>query len=267
MSGGLTQIPPEQGMSSKIRMGDWCGRYWLYTLRFCWPSNIQVEKHSSDENIESNHQGSDIVDKCTCGEAYMWRLTSLLVVTLLKFTLKPFAFSKSYPFLCNASRHLYSHLVVEMQTLHGHSTQSGLGPVTLLQTQVTDEHAICVACSKTRVGNFGTFRKDCVVAANFLPKLESFNWWMSSGILSANCGHSSFTFWNCKTITPLVILVSNHIWPMHFHLSMLPTKSLSWNTGLLPQDGESQELCVHYQSSCPEPFTNHMKTQFVHSRM
>ena len=78
-----------------------------------------------------------------------------------------------------------------MQTLHGHSKQSGLGPVTFLQTKVTDKHAICVACSKTKTGNFGTFRKDCVVAENFLPKLQSFNWQMSSTILSVNCGHSS----------------------------------------------------------------------------
>ena len=109
--------------------------------------------------------------------------------------LKPFAFSnacKSYLFFCNASRHLWeshSHLVVEMQTLHGHSKQSGLGPVTFLQTKVTDKHAICVACSKTKIGNFGTFQKDYAVAANFLPKLQSFNWQMSSTILSANCGH------------------------------------------------------------------------------
>ena len=76
-----------------------------------------------------------------CGEAYIWRLTSLLVVTLPKFTIKPSAFSdtcKSYPFLCNASRYLYSHLVVEVQTLHGHSKysgRSGLGLVTFLQTK------------------------------------------------------------------------------------------------------------------------------------
>ena len=108
-----------------------------------------------------------------------------------------------------------------MQTLHGHSKQSGSGPVTFLQTKVTDKHAICVACSKTKIGNFGTFQKDYAVAANFLPKLQSFNWQMSSTILSANCGHIvPFTFRNCKTITPLAILVSNHIWPMHFHLSM-----------------------------------------------
>ena len=71
-----------------------------------------------------------------------------------------------------------------MQTLHGHSKQS----CTFLQTKVTDKHVICVACSKTKIGNLGTFQKDCVVAANFLPKLQSFNRQVSSTILSANCG-------------------------------------------------------------------------------
>ena len=62
--------------------------------------------------------------------------------------------------------------VVEMQTLHGHSKQSGLSLVTYLETKVTDKHAIYVACSKTKTGNFSTFQKDYVVAANFLPKLQ-----------------------------------------------------------------------------------------------
>ena len=48
-------------------------------------------------------------------EAYIWRLTSLFVVTLPKLKLKPAAFSgacKSFSFLCNTSRHLEeSHLV------------------------------------------------------------------------------------------------------------------------------------------------------------
>ena len=56
-------------------------------------------------HCESNHQSSDIVEK----RISIVRLTSLLVVTLPKFTLEPFVFSdarKSYTFLCNASRHL-----------------------------------------------------------------------------------------------------------------------------------------------------------------
>ena len=87
-----------------------------------------------------------------------------------------------------------------MQTLHGHSKQSGLGPVTFLQTKVTDKHARGVACSKTKIGNIGTFQKDYTVAANFLTKLQSFNWQMSSTILSANCGH----------IVPLPSKLQNH---------------------------------------------------------
>ena len=31
----------------------------------CWPSNIPVGKHPNDNNIESNHQRSDIVEKRT----------------------------------------------------------------------------------------------------------------------------------------------------------------------------------------------------------
>ena len=62
-------------------------------------------------------------------EAYIWRLTSLLVVTLPKLKLKPAAFSdacESYSFLCNASRHFEeSHLVVKMQTSHCQSEHSG----------------------------------------------------------------------------------------------------------------------------------------------
>ena len=34
----------------------------------CWPSNIPVGKHPNDNNIESNHQRSDIVEKRTSGD-------------------------------------------------------------------------------------------------------------------------------------------------------------------------------------------------------
>ena len=34
MSGGLIQIPCEQGMSNKIRMEDWYSHYWVYILWF-----------------------------------------------------------------------------------------------------------------------------------------------------------------------------------------------------------------------------------------
>ena len=80
-------------------------------------------------------------------EAYIWRPTSLLVVTLLKLKLKPAAFSgacESYSFLCNTSRHLEeSHLVDKLQTLHcqsEHSGRSGLGPITFLQTKHAHEY-------------------------------------------------------------------------------------------------------------------------------
>ena len=33
-----------------------------------WPSDIPVGKHPSDKNIESNHQTSEIVDKCKSGD-------------------------------------------------------------------------------------------------------------------------------------------------------------------------------------------------------
>ena len=84
-----------------------------------------------------------------CGEAYIWRWRSLLVVTL------PNSHSRillsvthvNHIFLCNASRHLAlrksQSLVVEMQTLHGHSKlsgRSGLGPVTFLQTKHAHLH-------------------------------------------------------------------------------------------------------------------------------
>ena len=34
----------------------------------CWPSDIPVGKHPNDNNIESNHQRSDIVEKHTSGD-------------------------------------------------------------------------------------------------------------------------------------------------------------------------------------------------------
>ena len=86
-----------------------------------------------------------ILNQTTRGQT-LWRLTSLLVVTLLKLKLKPAAFSdacKSYSFLCNTSRHLENRLVVKMQTLHCQSEQSGrsgLGPITFLQTKHEREH-------------------------------------------------------------------------------------------------------------------------------
>ena len=79
-------------------------------------------------------------------EAYIWRLTSLLVVTLPKLKLKPAAFSdacESYSFLCNASRHFEeSHLIVKMQTSHCQSAlrQVRLGPITFLQTKHAHEY-------------------------------------------------------------------------------------------------------------------------------
>ena len=170
---------------------------------------------------QTTMQKSDIVEK---------RRRTSLVVTLPKFPLKPFAFSnacKSYLFFCSASRHLWeshSHLVIKMQTLHGHSKQSGLGPITFLQTKVRQTCNI-VACSKTKIDNFSTFQKHCVVAANFLPKLQTFIWQMSSTILSANVDIVPLLS-KLQSHYSLAILVSNHIWPMHLHLSMSPTKSL-----------------------------------------
>ena len=36
----------------------------------CWPSDIPVGKHPNDNNIESNHQRSDIVEKHTSGDRH-----------------------------------------------------------------------------------------------------------------------------------------------------------------------------------------------------
>ena len=131
-------------LSSKIRIEHWCIKFSLYS--FIIHSTISLAiwyfgKHACDKNHERwcRH----------CGEAYIWRLTSPLVVILLKLTLKPSsAFSDTCKIILNSAVQAdtskkVSHLVVEMQTLHGHSTQLGrlgLGPFTFLHTKHAHEH-------------------------------------------------------------------------------------------------------------------------------
>ena len=72
MYGGLIQIPCQESYSSKIRIEHWYIQFslfycWWYTLWFCWPWGIPVEKHVNDKNIESNHQMPDIVEKHISG--------------------------------------------------------------------------------------------------------------------------------------------------------------------------------------------------------
>ena len=87
MSGGLIQIPIVKKACLANKNGVLMHTF-LYLSLFiihsliCWPSDIPVEKHPNDNNIESNHQRSYIVEKHTSGDAYIWRLTSVLVVTL-----------------------------------------------------------------------------------------------------------------------------------------------------------------------------------------
>ena len=72
----------------------------------CWPSDIPVGKHPNDNNNESNHQRSDIVEKCHIAE---------IDNSVFSDTCKLYHFS-AIP--------LHSR-VVKMQTLHGHNKQSG----------------------------------------------------------------------------------------------------------------------------------------------
>ena len=72
MYGGLIQIPCQESYSSKIRIEHCYIQFslfycWWYTLWFCWPWGIPVEKHVNDKNIESNHQMPDIVEKHISG--------------------------------------------------------------------------------------------------------------------------------------------------------------------------------------------------------
>ena len=80
MSGGLIQIPIVKKACLENKNGALMHTF-LYLSLFiihsliCWPSDIPVGKHSQNDNNkppEVRH----------CGEAYLWRLTSLLVVAL-----------------------------------------------------------------------------------------------------------------------------------------------------------------------------------------
>ena len=85
-----------------------------------------------------------------CKEAYIWRLTSLLVATLPIFTLKPFAFSdacKSYPFLAlqaDTSKKVTVTWLLRCKNYMDVSKQSvrsgNLGLVTFLQTKNAHLH-------------------------------------------------------------------------------------------------------------------------------
>ena len=115
MSGGLIQTPSQE-VSSKLRMEHWCTQftlchYWLYTLWFCWPSDIPVGKHSNDNNAtrhptlwRSINLGTDIT---TCSH--------IAEIDAQAFCSRDSC--KSYPFLCNTSKKRTSHMVVKMQTL------------------------------------------------------------------------------------------------------------------------------------------------------
>ena len=123
-SGELIQIPCQEGTSSKLRTEHWCIRFSIgYTLND-FVGHLMFENLARDRNIDQTTRGQTL-----WRSIYSWRLTSLLVVTLLKMTIKPLAFSytcKSYTFL---SRHLYSYLVVEIQTLHGYIASNWAGQV------------------------------------------------------------------------------------------------------------------------------------------
>ena len=108
-------------------------------------------KHAGDKNIESNHHA----EVRHYVEAYIWRLTSLLVSHCQNWNssrLLSVDTCESYSFLCNASRHFEeSHLVVKMQTSHyqsEHSCRSGLGPITFLQAKRMENLKSFSSCFK-----------------------------------------------------------------------------------------------------------------------
>ena len=74
MSGGLIQIPivkkaclAKQEWSTDAYISLFVTTHYIDSL-ICWPSDIPVGKHPNDNNIESNHQRSDIVEKHTSGD-------------------------------------------------------------------------------------------------------------------------------------------------------------------------------------------------------
>ena len=79
MSGGLIQISIVKKACLANKNGALMHTF-LYLSLFiihsliCWPSDIPVGKHPNDNNKPPEVR--------RCGEAYIWRLTSLLVVTL-----------------------------------------------------------------------------------------------------------------------------------------------------------------------------------------
>ena len=74
MSGGLIQIPivkkaclAKQEWSTDAYISLFVTTHYIDCL-ICWPSDIPVGKHPNDNNIESNHQRLDIVEKHTSGD-------------------------------------------------------------------------------------------------------------------------------------------------------------------------------------------------------
>ena len=73
MSGGLIQIPIVKKACLANKNGAlmhtvlYLSLFIIHSL-ICWPSDIPVGKHPNDNNIESNHQRSDIVEKRTSGD-------------------------------------------------------------------------------------------------------------------------------------------------------------------------------------------------------
>ena len=73
MSGGLIQIPIVKKACLANKNGALMHTFLYLSLLIihfliCWPSDIPVGKHPNDNNIESNHQRSDIVEKHTSGD-------------------------------------------------------------------------------------------------------------------------------------------------------------------------------------------------------
>ena len=75
MSGGLIQIPIVKKACLANKNGVlmhtvlYLSLFIIHSL-ICWPSDVPVGKHPNDNNIESNHQRSYIVEKRTSGDGH-----------------------------------------------------------------------------------------------------------------------------------------------------------------------------------------------------
>ena len=132
---------PSVYVHNRVQAEHWCIQfsichYWLYTLWFCWPSDILVGKHpmTIKLNPTTRHQT-------------LWRsiyLETDIITCSHSAEIDNSAFSdacKPYPFLCNTSKKvIVMWLLICKHYIAIASSQSGVGLITFLYTKHAHEH-------------------------------------------------------------------------------------------------------------------------------